>query len=500
MANSNISSKIINIVKTTAEWAKITDVITKGVLCVETTTDNKVKIKIGNGTDTFINLPYASETALFNYFTKAEVNSLVESSISQETTARDEADTVLNNRIDNIISGVTIDTEVIDSRQSKDKLFATLKSRLDSMDITHSDDISNLSDSIPMRVTFGEPVVLVPETTLEFHKDGENDWYVTDENPLETFTLASFAYNILYKVIFDGVEYELLCFELFKRIEGVGSRPFKAIGSTDKLGADDLNITQTPFCISCGYWKQSKEIQVFSFDTLSTHTFKIIGIPFDVKVVNERFYTNNIAPLIRKGKQGHSFCIGAGCKATNDFAISMGCCCEADGEASFAFGHGTKAKGRYSVSGGNVTIANGNYSIAFGYKHPATQVYTQANGITSLAIGIGCVADGNASRAIGQAVNTKGALSTGVGNELTVNGRLHFAIGKYNLVEEGDLYAFSVGNGASEEARSNAYTLDWEGNGCYQGKVESKSGVLKLGDTEVTEEQLKSLLALLTTI
>lgn len=141
---------------------------------------------------------------------------------------------------------------------------------LDALD--KSDKAEQLDISVPMRVTFGEPVVLVPETTLNFHKDGENDWYVTDENPLETFTSNSFAYNILYKVIFNGVEYELLCFDQIKYVKGVGARTFKAIGSTSKIGSDDLDTTKSPFCIACGYWKQSKEIQVFSFDTLSTHT------------------------------------------------------------------------------------------------------------------------------------------------------------------------------------------------------------------------------------
>lgn len=352
--------------------------------------------------------------------------------------------------------------------------------------------------SIPMRVTFGEPVVLVPETTLNFHKDGENDWYVTDENPLETFTSNSFAYNILYKVIFNGVEYELLCFDQIKHIKGVGARLFKAIGSTSKIGSDDLDTTKSPFCIACGYWKQSKEIQVFSFDTLSTHTLKIIGVPFAVKVVNERFYTGNITPFIRKGKHNSSNCIGLGCKATGAYSVSMGACSEANGMCSFAFGAGCIANGESSIAGGNFVEANGDLSIAFGINLTDAGVRTQANGNRAIAIGAGCVANGNNSRAIGQAVHTNGTLSTGIGDRITANGRLHFAIGKYNAIEEGDLYAFSVGNGTSEEARSNAFTLDWEGNGCYQGKVESKSGILKLGDTEVTEEQLKALLALLT--
>lgn len=228
------------------------------------------------------------------------------------------------------------------------------------------------------------------------------------------------------------------------------------------------------------------------------HTLKIIGVPFAVKVVNERFYTGNITPFIRKGKHNSSNCIGLGCKATGIYSVSMGACSEANGMCSFAFGAGCIANGESSVAGGNFVEANGDLSIAFGINLTDAGVRTQANGNRAIAIGAGCVANGNNSRAIGQVVHTNGVLSTGIGNRLTVNGRLHFAIGNYNLVEEGDLYAFSVGNGTSEEARSNAYTLDWEGNGCYQGKVESKSGVLKLGNTEVTEEQLKALLALLT--
>ena len=180
--------------------------------------------------------------------------------------------------------------------------------------------------------------------------------------------------------------------------------------------------------------------------------------------------------------------MGLGCSANGDFSISTGSMCQASGNKS--------------IAGGIFTQANGEYSIAFGSELANTQIRTQANGKMGVAIGYGCIADGNNSRAIGQAVHTNGTLSTGIGDRITVNGNRHFAVGKYNKdkdVEGKDYsYVFSVGNGTSEEARSNAFTLDWEGNGCYQGKVESKSGVLKLGNTEVTEEQLKALLALLT--
>lgn len=49
----------------------------------------------------------------------------------------------------------------------------------------------------------------------------------------------------------------------------------------------------------------------------------------------------------------------------------------------------------------------------------------------------------------------------------------HYCIHKKRVNEEGK-YAFIIGNGSSETKRSNAYTLDWEGNGQYAGGVKAE--------------------------
>lgn len=49
----------------------------------------------------------------------------------------------------------------------------------------------------------------------------------------------------------------------------------------------------------------------------------------------------------------------------------------------------------------------------------------------------------------------------------------HYRIDKRRVDEEGK-YAFIIGNGSSETKRSNAYTLDWEGNGQYAGGVRAE--------------------------
>lgn len=55
------NSKVLHVTKTTEEWASVTTVIDKGLLCVETTTDGKTKAKIGDGTNTFADLPYLQD-------------------------------------------------------------------------------------------------------------------------------------------------------------------------------------------------------------------------------------------------------------------------------------------------------------------------------------------------------------------------------------------------------------------------------------------------------
>ena len=82
MANVTMNVKVVNVIKTTAEWGQVADVVTKGVLCVETTTDNKVKIKAGDGVKTYDALPYASEVDLSDYSTTTQVTQAINDAIA----------------------------------------------------------------------------------------------------------------------------------------------------------------------------------------------------------------------------------------------------------------------------------------------------------------------------------------------------------------------------------------------------------------------------------
>lgn len=78
---------------------------------------------------------------------------------------------------------------------------------------------------------------------------------------------------------------------------------------------------------------------------------------------------------------------------------------------------------------------------------------------------------GEYSFAEGYMTVASGIASHAEGNRTTASSESQHAQGKYNIVDENNTYAHIVGNGATEHARSNAHTLDWDGNGWFAGNV-----------------------------
>ena len=153
------------------------------------------------------------------------------------------------------------------------------------------------------------------------------------------------------------------------------------------------------------------------------------------------------------------------------------------GDYSHAEGSNTKASGGYSHAEGDNTTASGNYSHVEGS-------YTEASGNISHAEGNSTTASGNISHAEGDWTVASGYYSHAEGTGSTASGYGSHAEGsgtkassgnqhvqgKYNIEDTENKYAHIVGNGTSNTKRSNAHTLDWQGNGWYQGKL-SQDGV-----------------------
>lgn len=125
--------------------------------------------------------------------------------------------------------------------------------------------------------------------------------------------------------------------------------------------------------------------------------------------------------------------------------------------------------GIMSFAEGHDTIASGMKSHAEGWNTTASGYYSHAEGVNCIASGNGSHAEGTGNTASGDDSHAEGALTTASGNDShaqnydTIAGYwAQTAIGKYNDNQLNN--AFEIGNGTSDSARSNALTVDWDGN------------------------------------
>lgn len=226
---------------------------------------------------------------------------------------------------------------------------------------------------------------------------------------------------------------------------------------------------------------------------------------------------------------------GGGTQATGVNSHAEGASSQATGAQSHAEGGNTHATGSSSHSEGAGTTASGDYSHAEGGGTQATASYShaegggsQARGLDSHAEGGGTQANGEYGHSEGSGTQANGQSSHAEGGSTIASGAFSHASGMYNVedtydntnwpewipgehcvpgdkrkrtriideetVIEGFIcetentdsdwniqhwtnqagkmnFAVVVGNGTSVNNRSNAYCLDWDGNGHFAGDV-----------------------------
>ena len=143
--------------------------------------------------------------------------------------------------------------------------------------------------------------------------------------------------------------------------------------------------------------------------------------------------------------------------ASGQYSHAEGALNKASGQYSHAEGEANTASGKYSHAEGSSTIASGEYSHAEGCQSVASNQYSHAEGIA-------VTASGGASHAEGSATIAKY--------------RSQHVFGEYNVIDPASSsplsrgnYVEIVGNGKSNVARSNARTLDWNGNEMLAGTL-----------------------------
>lgn len=168
--------------------------------------------------------------------------------------------------------------------------------------------------------------------------------------------------------------------------------------------------------------------------------------------------------------------------------VARGAWCHAEGCSTYASSSASHSEGFYSK-------AYGNYSHAEGYS-------TTAHGSSSHTEGKNTKTLGESAHAEGEQTSAGSSASHAEGFYTIANSWAQHVQGKSNLEDSIGTYAHIVGNGTTSQ-RSNAHTLDWNGNAWFSGDVYvgSTSGTNKDEGSKklATEEYVSTAIAAIPT-
>ena len=208
---------------------------------------------------------------------------------------------------------------------------------------------------------------------------------------------------------------------------------------------------------------------------VATLTSGVLNIPTPPFTANTSSATG-IESSSNTASGSRSTAMGVNSTASGYISTAMGSGTTANGSRSTAMGDNTEASGNYSTSMGDSTTASGTVSTAMGES-------TTSSGISSTAMGNGTEASGDTSTAMGNSTISSGDYSTAMGSLTTASGFGSIAIGQHNVLNSGDAAtsfnltntALSIGNGTSSAAKSDAFSVLFNGNTTAAGSVTAES-------------------------
>lgn len=162
-----------------------------------------------------------------------------------------------------------------------------------------------------------------------------------------------------------------------------------------------------------------------------------------------------------------SVAMGNNTTASSSFSVAFGDRTIASAQSAFAEGSYTTASGVASHAEGNHTTASADASHAEGNS-------TEASGFASHSEGNSTVASGKTAHAEGYITDATGEYSHSEGYYTKASSDYQHVQGSYNIEDADGKYLHIVGNGrdnGDSVTLSNAHTIDWDGNGWFQGDV-----------------------------
>lgn len=209
-----------------------------------------------------------------------------------------------------------------------------------------------------------------------------------------------------------------------------------------------------------------KDVAIQHSITIGTRLFDNIG----------QYSFSNGKETTASGDYSHAE--GVNTQAVNANCHAEGCYSCASGSTSHAEGYWSSASGNYSHAEGSETTASGNYSHAEGNSTKASGESSHAEGSRTVASGVYSHAEGMntgafvaGSHAEGWGTTASGVYSHTEGYFTKASSKAQHVQGKCNIEDTENKYAHIVGNGTDDTVRSNAHTLDWNGNAWFAGKL-----------------------------
>lgn len=120
--------------------------------------------------------------------------------------------------------------------------------------------------------------------------------------------------------------------------------------------------------------------------------------------------------------------------------------------------------GQYAQAFGSGTKASGEYSHAEGYNTTASKPKSHAEGYNAKA-------SGEISHAEGSYTTASGSISHTEGWGTVASGEYQHVQGKNNISDTTSAHIIGNGTGSEDVNRSNAHTIDWNGNAWFAGDV-----------------------------
>lgn len=132
----------------------------------------------------------------------------------------------------------------------------------------------------------------------------------------------------------------------------------------------------------------------------------------------------------------------------------------------------TEALGLYAHAEGENTIASSNNTHTEGMETTASNICAHAEGASTTA-------SGTSSHAEGQFTTASGSYSHAQNYSTIAAGQSQTTIGEYNISDITS--AFIIGNGSADNARSNAYSINWNGESVQAGSATVNGAITAAG-------------------